>query len=84
MRRAELTEGLRLLPELLALLPRLEVAVLAGRLAEAAWPVLHVKCPEVEVLAMPHPSPVFICTSSAVEERIRTALGRAAELLESC
>jgi uracil-DNA glycosylase len=80
-RAGELRLGLSFLPELLAALPRLRVAVLAGRAAAAAEPVLRAAAPGVAVLRMPHPSPTIVCTSPAVPARIRAALAEAAQLL---
>jgi uracil-DNA glycosylase len=82
-RREELRAGLLWLPPLLALLPRLEVAVLAGRAAVAAEPVLAAAAarPGLPVLRMPHPSPAFVCTSPEVPRRIAATLGAAASAL---
>lgn len=79
--RAEREEGLALLPDLLARLPRLAVVVLAGRHAAAAEPAVRAARPDVAVLAMPHPSPVICCTDPAYPARIRTVLGEAARRL---
>ncbi|WP_426954646.1 uracil-DNA glycosylase [Muricoccus radiodurans] len=80
-RVAELRAGLEWLPPLLDVLPRLRVAVLAGRFAAAAEPVLRAARPRLPVLAMPHPSPTYVCTSPTVGERIAAALAEAATLL---
>lgn len=81
LRRGEIAEGLALLPGVLALLPRLSAVVLAGRVAaEARATVAHAR-PEVAILAMPHPSPTYVCTSPTVAERIRATLAEAARVL---
>jgi uracil-DNA glycosylase len=80
-RRAERDRGVALLPRLLALLPRLAVAVLAGRAAAAAAPAIEAARPGLPVLAMPHPSPTFVCTSPDVAQRIGATLASAASLL---
>ena len=80
-RRGEIAAGLEDLPGFLALLPRLRVAVLAGRVAARAGPVLAAVRPGLPVLAMPHPSPTFVCTSPAVPARIRAVLAEAAAIL---
>jgi uracil-DNA glycosylase len=80
-RRGEIRDGLLLLPRLLALLPRLHVAVLAGRVAAEAEPVLEAACPGLPVLRMPHPSPTFVCTSPDIPRRIAATLAEAATLL---
>lgn len=82
-RKAELAEGLSYLPAFLRLLPRLRVAVLAGRAAAVAAPAITAARPGLPVLHMPHPSPTYVCTSPEVPRRIATALAEAAALLAS-
>ena len=82
-RQSEIRAGLALLPGFLALLPGLRVAVLAGRAAGLAAPVVHAACPGLPVLHMPHPSPTFVCTSPDVARRIRAALAEAAAILNA-
>ena len=77
--RAEVAEGLIHLPDFLDLLPRLELAVLAGRKAEAALSLLEARA--TPCLTMPHPSPTFVCTSPNVSLRISACLEKAAERL---
>lgn len=80
-RKAELRAGLEWLPPLLELLSELRIAVLAGRFAAAAEPVLRKARPGVPVLTMPHPSPTYVCTSPAVPARIAATLDAAAAVL---
>jgi uracil-DNA glycosylase len=80
-RATEIRLGLAFLPPLLEALPRLRVAVLAGRVAGMAEPVLRTARPEVALLRMPHPSPTIVCTSPAVPARIRATLAEAARRL---
>ena len=80
-RETEIRAGLALLPGFLALVPNVRVAVLAGRVAGRAAAVLAAARPGLPVLAMPHPSPTYVCTSPDVPRRIRAALARAAALL---
>lgn len=77
--RAQVAEGLLHLPGFLDLLPRLELAVTAGRKAEAARGLLEAR--NVPCLAMPHPSPTYVCTSPDVARRISACLEEAAERL---
>jgi hypothetical protein len=77
--RLDVAHGLRHLPAFLDLLPRLELAVLAGRKAEAAVSLLEARC--VTHIAMPHPSPTYVCTSPDVSRRIAACLAQAAERL---
>lgn len=80
-RAGEIKAGVAALPALLALLPRLEVAVLAGRVAARARPAIASACPWLPVVAMPHPSPTYVVTSPAVPARIRAALAEAAAVV---
>ena len=75
--RAEIRAGLSELPPLLALAP-FEVAVLAGRTAGQAAPLLPA---HVKVITMPHPSPTIVCTSPEIPRRIAAALAEAAAYL---
>ena len=80
-RAGEIRDGLAELPGFLALLPRLRIAVLAGRVAGLAAEAVARTRPGVAVLAMPHPSPTYVCTSPDVPRRIAAALTEAATLL---
>ena len=55
--------------------------VLAGRVAGGAAPWLAEHRPDLAVLAMPHPSPTYVCTSPDVAARIRAGLAEAAAIL---
>jgi uracil-DNA glycosylase len=81
LRRGEITEGLAALSPFLALLPWLEVVVLSGRVAGEARAIVAAARPDVTVLAMPHPSPTYVCTSPDVPRRIEATLAQAAGLL---
>lgn len=81
LRRGEIRDGLTLLAPLLARLPELVVAVLAGAPARAAAAVIAAEKPGVAVLTMPHPSPTIVCTSPEVPAAIRSTLAQAARLL---
>ena len=73
-RRREVEAGLALLPGFLALLPRLQVVIMAGRVAALARPHLESRLPAVAAFNMPHPSPTFVCTSPAVGLQIAATL----------
>jgi uracil-DNA glycosylase len=77
----EVREGLTWLPPVLALLPRLEVVVLSGSVAGRARDVVAEARTGVHILAMPHPSPTYVCTSPDVPRRIAATLTQAARLL---
>ena len=80
-KRAEVAAGLAELPGFLALLPRLRVAVLAGRVAREAAPVIAASRPGVPVLTMPHPSPTYVVTAPDIAGRLVAALAEAAAIL---
>ena len=69
------------LAPLLACLPRLRVVVLAGRVAGESREALARLQPGVPILAVPHPSPTYVCTSPSVPDRIRRGLYEAAATL---
>jgi uracil-DNA glycosylase len=77
--RGDVAEGLAHLPDFLDLLPRLELAILAGRKAESAVGLLEAR--EIPCLTMPHPSPTYVYTSPDVALRISVCLGKASERL---
>lgn len=66
---------------LVALMPDLAVAVLSGRVAQGLGPVLAEARPDLPVVAIPHPSPTYVCTSPAVPARIAAGLSEAARHL---
>ena len=80
-RRVEVAAAEPWLAPLLALLPRLAVTVLAGRVAGRAAPGIARLRPGLPVIVIPHPSPTYVCTSPAVPARIREGLSRAAAIL---
>ncbi|MCJ2122930.1 uracil-DNA glycosylase [Methylobacterium sp. J-077] len=80
-RRAEVAAAAPYLAPLLDLLPRLAVAVLAGRYAGGAAPAIAARRPDLPLIAIPHPSPTYVCTAPAVPARIRKGLSEAAAIL---
>ena len=80
-RRAEVAAAAPYLAPLLDLLPRLAVAVLAGRFAGEAAPAVAAIRPGLPVIRVPHPSPTYVCTSPNVPARIRKGLAEAAAIL---
>ena len=77
-RMAEIRCGLELLPPLLSLLPNLCCIVLSGRVAGMAEPVIRRLHAEMPVIRIPHPSPVYVCTSPEIRRRIGSGLQAAA------
>ena len=80
-RQSELSLAADYLAPLLDRLPRIAVIVLSGRFAGTARPTLERLRPHIPVIAIPHPSPTYVCTSPAVAERIRAGLREAAFVL---
>ncbi|MCJ2059282.1 uracil-DNA glycosylase [Methylobacterium sp. J-048] len=80
-RRAEIIAAAPYLAPLLDLLPRLTVAVLAGRYANGAAPAIAALRPGLPLIAIPHPSPTYVCTAPEVPARIRRGLSEAAAIL---
>ena len=80
-RLAELRLGLEELPGLPPLLPDLRCAVLCGRMASQAEPVLRAVRPGLAVIRAPHPSPTYVCTSPDVPRRIVAAFAEAASII---
>jgi uracil-DNA glycosylase len=69
-KRMDITSGVRPLPRLLDLLPNLRAAVLSGRKAEYAKPVLKELRPQTRVFICPHPSPMFINRARGNRDRV--------------
>lgn len=82
-RRAEVRAAAPWLAPLLALLPELAVVVLAGRVAGAAQDGIARLRPDLPVVAVPHPSPTYVCTAPEVPARIRAGLAGAAVILRT-
>jgi len=80
-RRAELAAAAPYLAPLLDLLPHLTVAVLAGRYAGSVAPAIEALRPGLPLIAIPHPSPTYVCTAPEVPARIRMGLSEAAAIL---
>lgn len=79
---AELEEGFDHLAPLLDILKNLRLVVLAGRSACRARIVVSRARPELAVLEMPHPSPVYVNTDPTIRERLDACLRRAASFAE--
>ena len=79
--RAETDAGLALLAGLLERLQHLRVAVLAGRVAGRAAAIVMRTKPNVAVLRMPHPSPIYVNTSPEIAPGIVATLRTAASLV---
>lgn len=83
-RRSEIRAAGSALAPLLALLPDLAVVVLAGRVAgESRDTIRHLR-PALAVVAIPHPSPTYVCTAPTVAARIRAGLAQAGVILRTC
>ncbi len=82
-RVAEIRRGLALVPALLPLLPNLCCAVLSGRIAAMAEPLIRTARPEVGVIRVPHPSPVYLCTNPDIPARLLAGFRAASHLLQA-
>ena len=80
-RLAELRLGLAELPGLLRVLPELRCAVLCGRMAAQAEPVLRAARAGLALIQAPHPSPTYVCTSPEVPRRIIAGFAEAARIV---
>ena len=81
-RTEEIRRGLDALPGLLPLFASLRCAVLAGRIAALAEPVLSKVRPGLLTIRVPHPSPTYVCTSPAIRHRIVAGLTQAGRLAQ--
>jgi uracil-DNA glycosylase len=72
--RDDVREADEWLVELLATLLQLRFVVFVGQKAQHAQGVVRGYRPDVEVMAMPHPSPMFVNRTSGNRERVLTAL----------
>ncbi len=80
-RTGEIRTARAYLPPLLALMPGLAVVVLSGRVSQTLAPDLAAARPGLPVVAIPHPSPTYVCTSPQVSQRIAAGLIAAARHL---
>ncbi|GEP09963.1 uracil-DNA glycosylase [Methylobacterium gnaphalii] len=80
-RRSEQRWAEPYLAPLIDLLPNLAVVVLAGRFAGAVRAPLERLRPGLPIVAVPHPSPTYVCTSPSVPERILAGLAQARALV---
>jgi uracil-DNA glycosylase len=69
-RAQDIREGIEQLGSVLALLPKLQIAVLVGNKAAKAAAFIAARKPAVSVCRMPHPSPVFV-NRSPTENKMR-------------
>jgi uracil-DNA glycosylase len=72
--QADLAQGVRHLPRLLSLLPKLRAVVFVGRKAEYARETVMEQLPNVKTFCCPHPSPKCLNTNPANRERILNVL----------
>ncbi|MHC2016470.1 uracil-DNA glycosylase [Methylobacterium sp. CM6247] len=80
-RKAEIATATTYLASLIEMLPALEVVVLAGRVAGLSRETLRRLRPVIPLIAVPHPSPTYVCTSPEVAQRIAIGLSEAAAIL---
>lgn len=73
-RREDVRDADEWLKALLATLPQLLIVVLVGQKARHAQEVVQRCRPDVEVMTMPHPSPMFINRAPGNRDRVLAAL----------
>lgn len=78
---SELAEGAAALRTLLPLLPDLRVVVLAGRYAQKGWDRHAAATADVDVLRVPHPSPLAM-TRAGRREELQAGMHRARAYLD--
>ncbi|WP_458071113.1 uracil-DNA glycosylase [Rhodanobacter sp. BL-MT-08] len=78
---SDLEAGLRPLPRLLELLPKLQAVVFVGKKAERARAQVEKLRPELRLLTCPHPSPLFVNNAPGNKERILLGLREVADLI---
>ncbi|WP_082507690.1 uracil-DNA glycosylase [Methylobacterium sp. Leaf113] len=76
-RRSEIRQAAPYLAPLVDCLPRLRVVVLSGRVAGLMHGDLAALRADLTVVAIPHPSPTYVCTAPSVAARIRAGLAEA-------
>ncbi len=82
--QTDLEAGIRELPRLFSLLPRLCAVVLVGRKAQQACDAIKHLVPKVTVFQCPHPSPQFVNTDPANRQCILDVLHQVADFEISC
>ncbi|PYK38607.1 MAG: hypothetical protein DME49_07210 [Verrucomicrobia bacterium] len=79
----DVESGLRRLNSLLDLLPKLRAVVLVGQKAQRSSSNIAKLRPGIRLFKSPHPSPLFVNSSSSNREKILTALREVAACLDT-
>jgi len=77
----DILEGIEYLTQLLFLLPKLELVVLIGKKAQKAEVVIKEQIPEMELMSMYHPSPMFINRAPGHRDQVLVSLQKVARFL---
>lgn len=77
LRAGDIRAGIALLDDVLGFLPELRVVVCAGRTARRAEASIRASRPDIQVLSMPHPSPLAVCAGPHVARQIVDTLALA-------
>ena len=77
----DILEGIKYLTQLLFLLPKLELVVLIGKKAQKAEVVIKEQIPEMELMSMYHPSPMFINRAPGHRDKVLMSLQKVARFL---
>lgn len=81
--RSDINEGLTALPDLLSLLPRLQIIVLLGRKAERTRNQVQTYAPDITLITCPHPSPLYVNNAPGNRTNILTVLQDVSERLHT-
>ena len=79
----DIKDGLVHLQKLFLLLPRLELVVMVGRKAQRAETIFKTKMPNLKLLSMYHPSPMFINRAPGNRELVLASLQEVSRILSS-
>ena len=75
--KENINKGLAIIQSLMPLLKDITVVVLAGSVASQTRKFFEKEYPHMALLSMPHPSPLSLCRSPFVAEKIKTTLHQA-------
>jgi uracil DNA glycosylase len=79
--KSDINEGKKYLLDLICLLPALRIIVLGGLKAQKAETLLKAAYPDITIIKMPHPSPLFVNNAPGNKLKILRILNAVKELL---
>ena len=75
--KENINKGIAIIKTLMPLLKNVSIVILAGAVALQTRKFFAQAYPDVVILSMPHPSPVSLCRSPSVSEKIKNTLHQA-------